>query len=95
MGFFSDLGSGIASIVKAPFEGVGALAKGVGEGVGSILHGSSNCAQPPPQYVGQCAQQSQGQDPMMAMQMLQFQNAMMTNMLLSRALYPQSMCGMS
>ena len=94
MGFFSDLGNGIASIVKAPFEAVGSVVKGVGEGIGSILHGSSQCAQPPQQYVGNCAQQCQGQDPQGAMQMLAFQNALMTNMLLCRALYSPCLGGM-
>jgi hypothetical protein len=94
MGFFSDLGNGLGSLIKAPFEAVGALAQGVGSGIGSILHGSQNCACQPQEYAGQCAQQCQGQDPQRAMQMLQFQNALMMNMLLTQACYPQQMrCG--
>ena len=93
MGFFSDLGNGIASVVKAPFEAAGSLIKGVGEGIGGILHGSQQCAQPPQQYVGQCAQQVQGCDPGAAMQMLAFQNALLTNMLLFRSVYPPCLCG--
>jgi hypothetical protein len=94
MGFFSDLGNGIASIVKAPFEGVGALARGVGDGIGSILHGSANAPQSAPQYAGQRAQQMQGQDPMMAMHMLMLQTAMATNMMLAQAMYPPCLCRM-
>jgi hypothetical protein len=94
MGFFSDLGNGIASVVKAPFEAVGSVIKGVGEGVGAILHGSSNAQMPPTQYMQGMAQQCQGQNPQMAMQMLQFQNALLTNMLLCRPHFHPCMCGM-
>ena len=94
MGFFSDLGNGIASIAKAPFEAAGALVKGVGEGVGAILHGSSNAPQSPPQYLQSSAQQCQGQNPQQAMQMLAFQNALLTNMLLCRGLYAPCLCRM-
>jgi hypothetical protein len=91
MGFLSDLGNGIASIVEAPFKGVADVVQGVGNGIGSILNGSS--AQPAcaPQYMNQCAQGMQGQDPCMATQMLQFENALLMNMLLMRQVYPQQM----
>lgn len=89
MGFFD----GIAKIIKAPFEGVANVVKGVGEGIGSILHGSKEQTQPPQQYVQQSANQVQGQDPQLAMQMLQFQNALMMNMLLKRALFGPGMLG--
>jgi hypothetical protein len=94
MGFFSDLGKGIASVVKAPFEAVGSLAAGVGAGIGNIIHGSNNMPQGAPQFAGQMAAQCQGQNPMMATQLLNLQNALMTNMLLSRALYSPCLCGM-
>jgi hypothetical protein len=92
MGFFSDLGKGISSIVKAPFEAVGGLVESVGSGIGSILHGSQHQSCQPQEYCGQYAQQCQGVDPQRAMAYLQFQNALMTNMLLRQALYPRQMC---
>jgi hypothetical protein len=95
MGFFSDLGKGLGSVIKAPFEAVGGLVRDVGAGIGSIVHGSGNQQTQPQEYAGQCAQQCQGQDPQRAMMMLQFQNALLTNMLLSGGGYPRQMrcCG--
>lgn len=92
MGFFSDLGKGIGSIIKAPFEAVGGLVKDVGQGIGSIMYGSGQQQCMPQEYAGQCAQGCQGQNPQLAMQFLQFQNALLRNMVLSQQCYPRPMC---
>ena len=90
MGFFSDLGKGIASVVKAPFEGVGALVQGVGNGIGSILHGSQG--QPAGNYMQAQCGQMQGCQPEQAMQMQMFQQAMMMNMAFNQGMYAGCMC---
>ena len=87
MGFFSDLGKGLGSIIKAPFQGVAAVVKGVGQGIGSILHGSrGQRAQP---YLAQSARQAQGRNPVFAGQLDALQRAMMQHMACHRAMYPQ------
>lgn len=103
MGFFSDLGKGIGSIVKAPFEGAAALIQGAGNAVGSILHGPQGAAgMSGPGYLqGRCDQfqmdqmGGMGMNPMsmmMNMQMLQLQQALQLNMMLNAGAYPGGCC---
>ena len=88
MGFFSDLGKGISSVVKAHFEAVGSVAKSVGQGIGSILHGSK-----PKQtnvYINQRAQQAtqgRGANAQFGLQLRMLQQQMLTNQLLMRHMY--------
>ena len=79
MGFFNDLGKGIANVVKAPFEAVGALAQGVGHGISDILHGAHG--QNSQNYLAQMGQHCGcNGNAQFGMQLQQLQQALMLGM---------------